>query len=159
MKTKKILFFFPLYFFLLLLGACTKEDGLTTNQLLTNRSQKIWLLQSVTLNGDELLQDCEKDNEWVFYQNNDLVLQPGFVRCFLNEEEVKAIWFFGGAGSNVIYINFPPRIAQNQQASSFITKMFIREITEDVLKCDVIEEAEFGERLFVFKYNFIKKNF
>lgn len=103
-----------------------EEEEESLNMLLTNRSEKTWILRSVLQKDKELLNEewkeiyltatertqlgwkeslltCQQDNEWTFNDNGLVVKSPGFVRCKMTEGDTTLSYFFGGPKNESLY--------------------------------------------------------
>jgi hypothetical protein len=155
---------------LVLTFACKKKDEKpSTNQLLTNRSQKTWIRFSEKLDGKETLKECDVDDEWIFSNDKDILMTPGFLRCDLYEEDVKIKFFLGGPNNETIYFTTPDssysyyfdyniyRYVDTTYHFTKISKADIIELTENSLKFEEKEYSTYGDKVTTTVTSLVKK--
>jgi hypothetical protein len=119
-------------------GCSPSQEPITVNQLLTNRSSKIWINYSKKTDGVEQLIACQKDNEWIFYMNGRIDEKTGLVRCQIDEKDRLGNYSFFLAGSNndILYLKY------KDVSSNFYT-----------VKCNI---AKLTETELIFRYQVVR---
>jgi hypothetical protein len=160
---------YVLTFLMVIFFSCHKKDEkLSTNQLLTNRSQKTWIRYSTTVDGIESLAKCDKDDEWIFSNDKYILETPGFVRCDLRQEDVKIKYFLGGPNNETIYFSTPDSSSTtiidnsgNYLDTTYhftrISKADIIELTENSLRYQEKIYSTYGDNVSTIITNLAKK--
>lgn len=126
-------------FALAMAGCNSADDKPSINQLLTNRSSKIWVNYSQKTNGVEQLSDCQQDDEWTFEMNGNIDIDPGIIRCSISEKDKKAGFLLAGSNNESFYYKY------DEGNSGFVQTVRGRIVT-------------LTETNFVFRFNLISKD-
>lgn len=138
---------------LLALSNCKKEETTspsspapkTKTELLTNGNSKNWKLISSLFNGNENIQDCEKDNTYTFDTKGNYILDYGINKCSSSEpEKANNTWEFKDDETKMQWVT---------TLGTF--DLDILELTENKLK--VKQESSGGGMNFTFELTFEAK--
>lgn len=96
-----------------LLGASCKKDKDENNntvnvsektKLITGGGAKGWLFVSAKKDNVETLENCQKDNLYVYKTDKSLIVDEGATKCAANDPQaVAATWSFNAAEDSVSY--------------------------------------------------------
>ncbi len=96
-----------------LLGASCKKDKDENNntvnvsektKLITGGGAKGWLFVSAKKDNTETLENCQKDNLYVYKTDKSLIVDEGATKCAANDPQaVAATWSFNAAEDSVSY--------------------------------------------------------
>lgn len=120
---------------LLLFSQCKKDENNTPAntitksniELLTNNSNKDWKLTSTLLNGNQVLQVCETDNTYTFYNDGRFVLNFGINKCSSSEtQNENRTWVF----------------TENETKMRWITKTDTFDLSIDSLTTDKLKVTQ-----------------
>jgi len=88
MKKSDFIYLFVLLASIVCLDACKKKEdpAPASKELLANTSGKKWKVTSATVTGvgdvlSDFVKECERDNLFVFYTDNTLVIEEGALQC------------------------------------------------------------------------------
>ncbi len=96
----------------LLIGSCKKDkenNNSTVNvsektKLITGGGAKGWLFVSAKKDNVETLENCQKDNLYVYKTDKSLIVDEGATKCAANDPQViAATWSFNTAEDSVSY--------------------------------------------------------
>lgn len=98
-------------FLWMLLGACSNDDaGPSYSELLAGTDKKTWRIYSSTLYGNDVLDECFRDDDWIFERNSNVTWRNTTTLCTNQPETQKSTWKISDDGQSLRFFSGTYRV-------------------------------------------------
>ena len=78
--------------------SCKKDEAKSETEILTSTK---WKWTSITVNGTEVIDDCQKDDIFIFATDSTYTVDPGKIRCDPDDKTRTDTWYLSDNGKSL----------------------------------------------------------
>jgi hypothetical protein len=78
--------------------SCKKDGAKSETEILTSTK---WKVTSITVNGTEVIDDCQKDDILIFATDCTYTVDPGIIRCDPDDKTRTGTWYLSDGGKSL----------------------------------------------------------